>query len=300
MYKKIEDMHFKDRDPKVIAWQKDTRGELESPILYSFPQPGSNIKKIKYFAVRDYEKVLFYNKGTLIGDISSGIYELSKDAKIKGTQIVWVDIAKIQIPWGIPIRNGIPTKEGYEVGCHGDIEVRISNPVTFYNDVVAGKKEWIVQDLKNWIMNLLHSSLRDIFKNYNLKQIKLEDRERVINLVKSKVAEEFSGYGLQLDSFNILKINLPQNLQEVADYDADKVLTVTKTKKDDFDDLISQKQGFQDRINELNERTNKLQDDLLDGQISKEHFENKKKQTQKFISELQEKINNINKDLNKI
>lgn len=300
MYKKIEDMHFKDRDPNVIAWQKDTRGELESPILYSFPQPESNIKKIKYFAVRDYEKVLFYNKGTLIGDISSGIYELSKDAKIKGTQIVWVDIAKIQIPWGIPIRNGIPTKEGYEVGCHGDIEVRISDPETFYNDVVAGKKDWIVQDLKNWIMNLLHSSLRDIFKNYNLKQIKLEDRERVINLVKSKVAEEFSGYGLQLDSFNILKINLPENLQEVVDYDADKVLTVTKTKKDDFDDLISQKQNSQDRINELNERINKLQDDLLDGQISQELFENKKQQTQKFISELQEKINNINKDLDEI
>jgi membrane protease subunit (stomatin/prohibitin family) len=300
MYKKIEDRQFKDRDPEVIAWQKDARGELDSPLLYSFPQPGSNIKKVRYFAVRDYEKVLFYNKGTLIGDISSGIYELSKDARIKGTQIVWIHIAKIQIPWGIPIRNGIPTKEGYEVGCHGNIEVRISDPETFYNTIVAGKKEWIVQDLKNWIMSLLHSSLRDIFKNYNLKQIKLEDRERVINLVKSKVAEEFSEYGLQLDSFNIIKIIVPENLQEVVDHDTDKALIVTQTKKDDLDDLISQKQNFQERINELNERINTLQDDLLDGQLSQEEFDNKKQQTHKFISELQEKINNINKDLDEL
>ncbi len=300
MYKKIEDKKFKDHDPEVIDWEKESRGELESPLLYSFPQPRDNIKKVKYFAIRDYEKVLFYKKGAIIGNISSGIYELSKDARIKGTQIVWIDIAKIQIPWGIPLRNGIPTKEGYEVGCNGDIEVRINEPETFYNALVAGKKEWIVQDLKNWIMNLLYSSLRDIFKNYNLKQIKLEDRERVINLVKSKVSEEFSGYGLQLDSFNIIKIMLPENVQEAIDHDVDKVITVKKVKKDDLNETIIQKQKHQDRINELSARLNTLQDDLLDNKISQVDYENKKQQTQKFIDELQEKIDNINKELDEI
>ena len=212
MFRKVDDKKYKDNDPEIIAWVREDKGELGTSLLSSFPQPGDNIKNKKYFAVKDYEKVLFYNKGDLIDALWGGIYELDKKARIKGTEIVWIDTSFLTIPWGVPMKDGIPTKDGFVVGLHGDLKLRINDAKTFYNDIVAGKKEWIVQDLKDWIMTLLHTSLRDIFKNYTMKSIILEERERVINLVASKVTEEFVQYGLELESFNVIGLKTPNEI----------------------------------------------------------------------------------------
>ena len=210
---------FKDDDPEIIAWQRIDQEGFETSLLYSFPQPGDKIKDKKYFAVKDYERVLFYNQGRLVDVLRGGIYELDKKARIKGTEIVWIDTSLIEIPWGIPKKHGIPTKDGVTVGLFGDLKLKISDVKTFYNDIVAGKKEWIIQDLKDWIMGLLHTSLKDIFKKYNMKQIILEDRERVINLITSKITEEFLRYGLELETFNVIGMKTPEGIQEILDKD---------------------------------------------------------------------------------
>jgi len=101
MYKKIKDKKIVDYDPEIIAWQREDKGELNTPLMFSFPKSGDNIKDKKYFAVKSYEKVLFYDKGNLINVLGGGMYELAKDARIKGTEIVWIDISFIEIPWGI-------------------------------------------------------------------------------------------------------------------------------------------------------------------------------------------------------
>ena len=83
MFKEIKDKKFKDHDPEIIAWQRETKEDLETPLMYSYPQPEDNIKNKKFFAVKDYEKALFYNKGKFIGALGGGIYELDKKARIK-------------------------------------------------------------------------------------------------------------------------------------------------------------------------------------------------------------------------
>ena len=110
LYKEIKDKQYKDYDPEIIAWQREQKEDLNTALMYSFPQPGDNIKNKRYFAVKDYERVLFYNKGELVGDLGGGIYEIDKKARVKGTEIVWIDISLLSIPWGIPIKNGIPSR----------------------------------------------------------------------------------------------------------------------------------------------------------------------------------------------
>ena len=88
MFRKIDDKKYKDYDPEIIAWQREDKGDLETCLLSSFPQPGDNIKNKKYFAVKDYEKVLFYNRGELIDVLGGGIYELDKKARIKGSKAI--------------------------------------------------------------------------------------------------------------------------------------------------------------------------------------------------------------------
>ena len=296
-FKEIKGKKFKDDDPEIIAWQREDRGNLDTSLLYSFPQPGEKIKDKKYFAVKDYERALFYNQGTLVDVLRGGIYELDKKARIKGTEIVWIDTSLIEIPWGIPKKHGLPTKDGVTIGLFGDLKLKISDAKTFYNDIVAGKKEWVVQDLKDWIMSLLHTSLRDIFKNYNVKQVILEDRERVINLITSKITEEFLRYGLELETFNIIGIKTPEDLQEVIDQDKEKMKVMSQVSRDKLEDLILQKEELQLRMKELKDKKNELQDKLLKDEINSEEYGKKKKQIDLFIEETEEELNKINNRL---
>jgi len=292
-FKETKERKFKDEDPEIISWQRIDRGTLDTPLLYIFPRPEEKIKDKKYFAVKDYEKALFYNQGALVGVIGGGVYELEKKARIKGTEIVWVDTSLIEIPWGIPKKNGLPTKDGVTIGLFGDLKLRINDVKTFYNDIVAGKKEWVVQDLKNWIVTLLHTSLRDIFKHYNVKQVILEDRERVINLITSKIAEEFLRYGLELETFNIIGIKTPEDIQDVLDEDKDKMKSISQVSRGDLEELILQKEELQFRIKELKDKRSELQDKLLNDEINSEEFGKKKRQIDIFIEEIEEELKKV-------
>lgn len=292
-FKEIKDKKFKDEDPEIISWQRVDMGTLDTPLLYIFPKSEENIKDKKYFAVKDYEKALFYDQGALVGVIGGGIYELEKKAKIKGTEIVWVDTSLIEIPWGIPKKNGLPTKDGVTIGLFGDLKLRINNIKTFYNDIVAGKKEWVVQDLKNWILTLLHTSLRDIFKNYDVKQVILEDRERVINLITSKITEEFLRYGLELETFNIIGIKTPEDLEQVLDQEKDKMKVISQVSRGELEALILQKEELQFRMKELKDKKNELQDKLLIDEITSEEYDRKKRQLELFIEETEKEFKDL-------
>ena len=298
-FKEIKGKKFKDDDPEIIAWQREDRGNLDTSLMYSFPQPGEKIKDKKYFAVKDYERALFYNQGTLVDILRGGIYELDKKARIKGTEIVWIDTSLMEIPWGIPKKHGLPTKDGVTIGLFGDLKLKISDVKTFYNDIVAGKKEWVVQDLKDWIMSLLHTSLRDIFKNYNVKQVILEDRERVINLITSKITEEFLRYGLELETFNIIGIKTPEDIQEVIDQDKEKLKAKSQVSRGNLEELILQKEELQFRIKELKDKRSALQDKLLKDEITSEEYGQKEEQINGFIEEIEEELRKIEEMISK-
>lgn len=266
MYKEIKRKLIVDYNPEIIAWQRGYADSKNAPLLYIFPQPGDNIKEKRFFAVKDYEKALFYNKGELLGVLGGGVYELEKKAKIKGTEIVWINTSFIDIQWGIPQSNGIPTKDGIFIGLHGDLRLKINDVKIFYNDVVAGKRAWAVYNLKEWIMSLLNSSLRDIFKNHQAKQVVLEERERVINLITSKVSEEFMRYGLELETLNIIGVKAPEGTEKLFEVEREKgkisdeheILQLKKELEAQKMDLESAKKAY------------KRKEDILDSKLELE------------------------------
>jgi len=278
MFRKVKNKKIKDFEPETIAWQREGSEDLSTPLIHIYPQPNDKIQNKKYFAVKDYEKALFYNKGILIDIASGGIYEIEKNARTKGTEIVWIDISFLDIPWGIPITHGIPTKEGSMIGLHGDLRLRINNAKIFYQWVIAGNKIWTRQNIKDWIMSLLHTSLRDIFKTYTANSIVYEDRERIIHQVIAKVTDEFIQYGLELVTFNVKDLKMPDN----------------------YDVLIRQMKQLKERNEELIVKKNNLQDKLLDGKITQEEYDEKAIMIEKFINEINEDLKKSKEKLSKI
>ena len=266
MYKEIKNLKIKDFDPEIISWERGENQDLYSPLINVYPPAGEDIKKKKYFSVKDYERAIFYDKGELVDVLGGGIYELDKKAKVKGTEIVWVDTSLIEMQWGVPQSNGIPTKDGRIIGLHGNLKVNINDAKRFYSNLVAGKKTWTVQDLKNWIMDLLHTSLRDIFKNYTAKSVLLEERDRVITLLTSKIADEFINYGLDLDAIYIIGIKTPEGMEQLYKLERDKAnvsdeLELLKTKRE-LDSLkreITSERRAHERKEEILDATSDLQ-----------------------------------------
>jgi regulator of protease activity HflC (stomatin/prohibitin superfamily) len=222
MYKEIKNIKLKDFDPKIISWQREDKGDLNTSLMYIYPQLGDNIKDKKFFAVKDYEKAIFYNRGALVDVLGGGIYEIDKKAKVKGTEIVWIDTSLIEMPWGVPQSSGIPTKDGIIIGLHGNLKLRINDVKKFYTNVVAGKKVWTGNDLKNWIIDLLHASLRDVFKKYTAKNVLLEERDRVVTLLTSKITDEFVSYGLDLETLYVIGIKSPEGMEQLYNLEKEK------------------------------------------------------------------------------
>jgi len=222
MYKEIKNIKISDFDPEIISWQREDKGNSNTSLMYVYPQPGDNIKEKKFFAVKDYEKAIFYNRGVLVDVLGGGVYEIDKKAKVKGTEIVWIDTSLIEMQWGVPQSSGIPTKDGIIIGLHGNLKLRIIDVKKFYTNVVAGKKVWTGSDLKNWIINLLHTSLRDVFKKYIAKNVLLEERDRVVTLLTSKITEEFVSYGLDLETLYLIGIKTPEGMEELYHLEKEK------------------------------------------------------------------------------
>jgi len=273
MYREVKGKFVKDLDPEIIAWGREDIKGPNQPLIYIYPQPGDDIKKKKFFAVKDYEKAIFYDKGELVGVLGGGLYELEKKAKIKGTEIVWVDTSLLTIQWGVPQSSGARTKDGILVGIYGDLKLKISDAKIFYNDIVAGREGWTVQDLKEWIMSLLQTSLRDIFKNYKAKEVLLEERERIITRITSKLTEEFLRYGLTLETFNLLGIKPSEGTEKLYEVEREKE-TITDEMK----------------ISELKKKLDEFDVLLSEGKISKEIYETRVNRIEKELKELENRI----------
>ena len=293
LYREIKEKKNKELDPGTISWQRDQVRNGVLPIIYKFPQQGDTFKKKKYFAIKDYERALFYNKGELVGVLKGGVYELDKKAKIKGTEIIWFDTGFIEIQWGIAASSGIPTLDGFVIGLHGDLKLKISDIKTFYHNVVSGKLNFSSQDLKDFIHGFLQSSLRDIFKKYDAINIIREDRERIVNLVIAKVSEEFLQYGLDLETINIRGIKSSQNIEDMFLKEREAKISDQKTSKSIIEALFQEKEEVQKRIITLKKRIRELQDLYLDEKISGEEYDKKEKQIQEFIDKAEQDLREI-------
>ena len=186
--------------------------------------------------------------------------------------------------------EGIITQDGFKIGIYGDLKIRISNVKTFYIDIVGGRQEWTLSKLKDWIKGLLHTSFRDIFKIYPLNGILRENRETVINKVIAKISVEFSKYGLDMESCNILGIKTPESAQKILDQQKDSTLL--------SNEIIATKQDFQMkdqketliRISNLKKKLQELQDNLIDGTINEDEFQRKSRQIQQFIEQAEQQL----------
>ncbi len=260
----------------VISWNHDQielLDILQRPLLKKFPEMGRTLSKSVSFVVKEHEHAILLKNGEFVSEMPSGTYELDKESRKIGTEIIYFETAIQNIPWGIPQNNGIRTKDGFLIGMYGEIKVRIHNAISFYKYVIGGLETWTIGELKQWIKSLLHTSLREIYAKYELKNIFQEDSETVMNKMTAKMIEESNLYGLIIESFCVLGYKASEEANQYIDSNQ-----TTSLQKYQFSEKIQQKKYqdqeiIQNRIASLEKRRNDLQDQCLDTSISKDDYE---------------------------
>ena len=273
-------------DCNIVQWiRKIADNSMDTQIIYRFPTKKQTTAKTKGFAVKEHERAILLKNGELISEMESGTYELDKQARKPGTEIVWIATNLFSIPWGIPQINGVYTKDGFQIGMFGDLKLNIEKPLYFYKYVVGGSPFWTLRQLKEWIKSLLHSCLRDILKKYELLQIFQENHQVLREMLIGKVIEEFDSYGINLSSFNILGFKTPDSASNLLDSKKTTAIlheqVLQKEKYQSYEEI----DRILNRISSLKQRQRGLQDDLMDNKITNDEFREKKNILTIFLEE---------------
>lgn len=274
----------------VVIWDRNENPDNnpERGLVYRIPNAKLNdMRRIERFGARDYERVLFFRNGQLQGVLEGGVYELDKEARNPATEIVWVDIGILQVPWGVPHFQGrLMTEEGFKVGMNGHMRFKVADPTAFISKVVAYQKDFSDESTKEWIGSLYITSLADVVKKYTMVNLVRSNREDIIALIRTKMSREFQTYGLELIAADIIGFAWPPEHQA-------KVKELQEEKINEHGDLKDEYENMKESVRDLKSKLTELEDQWADGQIDDEEFEKKEARFKKLLSRREKELSDL-------
>ncbi|MHA1251409.1 MAG: SPFH domain-containing protein [Candidatus Helarchaeota archaeon] len=235
---------------KIVSWRHETFNDvdinekhLRRKITWKIPDINnprySNIKKIDYFSVKDYESAVFLNKGEIIDILKGGLYQLVKSAKVEGTEIVWIDSREIQLPFGIALNsNLLRTSDGFQLGMFFYITLKISDARKFVSKI-SGASIFTGEDLRNSVKNIIEIALSDIINSYRLIDLPNISQNKLAAEVMVNIYDQLYERGIKVIGFGPVRFNYSVEAKSVIELPKRDVIRTT-IKVDTIKELSTQ------------------------------------------------------------
>jgi membrane protease subunit (stomatin/prohibitin family) len=205
--------------------------------------PANEIKKGARLIIRPGQNAIFYSNGAIEGifkdegnyDIVTqitpflstlkGVFTLRGDTGLRA-EVYFVNSKELLMPWGTRQRIMIPSPQapaGIPVGMNGNMTIEFRDYVTFIKKVAGVKATFSMGDVSERVIGVLNPIISECILS-GQQQIgvnalaALQSNSRA--LAKSMLAEldsELSRIGLGVASLNIVSINYPKEIQEMAE-----------------------------------------------------------------------------------
>lgn len=230
-----------------MAWfgqGKDTIEWVEyNPNILFYKWKEDEIKKGSRLIIRVGQKAVFYAGGRVEGvfeeegtyDIETqivpflstlkGVFSLRGDSGLRA-EIYFVNSKELLLNWGTRQRIMLPSPEvpsGIPVGCHGNLVVVFRDYLTFIHKVAGMKSTYTLQDISERIMGELNGIIAEaILDGQNsvglnsLISLQMNNR-RIAKRMCEELDKELFDIGLGVSDLNIISINYPDELQEMAE-----------------------------------------------------------------------------------
>ena len=217
----------------VIHWTDAQDGILAS----RYPMQDFEIQYGAQLTVRDGQLALFVDQGKVADEfIPGGPYTLNTQTLPLLTNLknwdklfespfkadVYFFNTRLQLDrkWGTPQAITIRDKEFgmVQIRAFGLYSYKLVDVTKFYKEISGSRESYTVDDLDGQLRGMVVAGMSDLFAQSGIPFIDMAANQDELGAqLKTKLAETFTRYGLELDQFTVQNISLPEALQKVLD-----------------------------------------------------------------------------------
>lgn len=217
----------------VIHWTDAQDGILAS----RYPMQDFEIQYGAQLTVRDGQLALFVDQGKVADVfIPGGPYTLNTQTLPLLTNLkhwdklfespfkadVYFFNTRLQLDrkWGTPQAITIRDKEFgmVQIRAFGLYSYKLVDVTKFYKEISGSRESYTVDDLDGQLRGMVVAGMSDLFAQSGIPFIDMAANQDELGAqLKTKLAETFARYGLELDQFTVQNISLPEALQKVLD-----------------------------------------------------------------------------------
>ncbi len=222
---------FKKQLNTVIEWEN----QQPDLLFYKFPVPTAEIKNDSKLIVSPGQGCILVYEGKVTGVLEQeGIFNietenipflttLSKymqffESEHKAHIYFYRKAAIVNQAWGTasPIKYiDANYKLPIELGMYGNYSMRISDPLSFFNEIVGSRDVYTVDDSKALLMSRIPQSLTSLLAQLKLSYIDIDSQlDTVAASLRERLNAEFQSLGLELKDFKIQGTTFDQKTME--------------------------------------------------------------------------------------
>lgn len=216
----------------VIHWT-----EADNNVLaYRFPMEDMEIQNGGRLTVRDSQMAIFVNEGQIADVFGPGLYTLSTHTLPLLTNLLNWDKAfqspfksdvyffstrqHIDQKWGTATPLTIRDKEfgAVRIRAYGIYAYSIVDPRLFYQKISGTRASYHVNELEGQLRNTIIAKIAEALGSSSVDFLDMASNQgRLAQLLQTQIQPAFSSLGLNLDSFVVESVSLPEELQKMLD-----------------------------------------------------------------------------------
>lgn len=230
-FDKVKDAAFS-QFIEVIEWLDNT----QDTILYRFPVHGQEIKNGAQLIVRESQTAVFVYEGQVADVFTPGRYTidggntpiLSKLGAWKygfnspfKSEVYFVNTKQFtDMKWGTS--NPIMLRDNdfgiVRLRAFGAYSMRVADPSGFIREVAGTNAHFQTEDIDAQLKRAIVSEFSDALGEMKIPALDLAAQYKELGeAIRSKINEDFRGYGLEVTKFYIENISLPEEVEKALD-----------------------------------------------------------------------------------
>ncbi|HXH31545.1 MAG TPA: SPFH domain-containing protein [Bacteriovoracaceae bacterium] len=223
---------FKKQFIDVIEWVEEENGVLSK----RFSMADREIQNGAQLTVRNSQLALFVNEGQLADMFEPGMHTIATNnlpvltnlkhwdkgfqSPFKTDLYFYSTRDQLDQRWGTPTPIVLRDKEfgPIRLRANGTYSYRIKNPKTFFSKVSGSKEIYTTTELEGQLRSIILTSLASHFGKIQVSFVDMAGNQLEFSeILKAAIAPSFESYGLELQSFFVQSISLPEELQSHLD-----------------------------------------------------------------------------------
>jgi membrane protease subunit (stomatin/prohibitin family) len=216
----------------VIHWTEDD----ETTLAYRFPMPDMEIQYGAQLTVRASQMAVFVDEGRVADVFGPGRYKLTTqtipvltylknwdklfESPFKSDVYFFSTRLKIDQKWGTPNPITIRDREfgAVRLRAFGIYSYRIVDPKAFHLNVSGTRERYSVDELSGQLRGAIVGAITDLFAEAQIPFLDMAANQDELGArLRARAAEGFKQLGLELASFVVENLSLPEELQRTLD-----------------------------------------------------------------------------------